>query len=819
MARRNAASGDSLGAYQETIRRAIWPPLIVAAALAILLVWQIVSLLQAAAWENHSDKVIAQALLVDKLAVDAETGERGYLVGGDPLFLQPYDISERDLPDAFATLQQLVADNPTQQTRVQALRKAFAQWDEVARQQMALRRQAGIGPAAPADLVQHFELRRGKARMDVLRKQFEAFTRSERQLSEQRTAATETAARATLATAGLITLIAGGTIGFTTRRQMRGLSDRYEAALGEEQKLRSQLTATLYGIGDAVLVTDSNGIISTMNPVAERLTGWTETDATGKNSQEVFDIRNETTREVVESPVDRVIREGLIVGLANHTVLRRRDGGEVPIDDSGAPVRDSDGKLVGVVLVFRDVTDRRRLDMRRETQLQDAEARAERETILNRVGSSARTYAGPEDIEVAALETLATALGADRCFLTVLDADRDLMLIRQQWHADGLPAIAERHGLSKITDRRAASEVFGMDGPLVATDIATAPWGAVTAAALAKLGIRSLVSVPYRSGRRVVGAFCVAMSAGVREWTPGEIALTEAVAQETRVAVDAVQERRRERTIAQQLQEALVPSIPPGAPGLALRGFYRAALDEAAVGGDFLDCFPIDESHTALVVADLAGKGLAAAAQVATVRNMLRYAVYANYSGSSTITGEGPCGASRRSDRPLMSAVTDLNRTLAGNELLYGFATLFVGVYDTKDCSLTYVNCGQEPGLIWRALSNGVEDLPPTGPVLGGFGESVFQEQTVSLVPGDVLALFTDGLTETGPNRRSLMGVDGVAALLSRYADTAVGRTDAIDVIVGGLVEGVDEYARGNVRRDDISLLVGVVQDGGARQQ
>ena len=108
-----------------------------------------------------------------------------------------------------------------------------------------------------------------------------------------------------------------------------------------------------------VLVTDADGNVTLLNPVAEQLTGWTSEDAHGQAATAVFDIINETTRKTVESPVTRVLREGIIVGLANHTILRRRDGSEVHIDDSAAPVRDDSGHLVGVVLVFRDISDRR----------------------------------------------------------------------------------------------------------------------------------------------------------------------------------------------------------------------------------------------------------------------------------------------------------------------------------------------------------------------------------------------------------------------------------------------------------------------------
>jgi PAS domain S-box-containing protein len=134
---------------------------------------------------------------------------------------------------------------------------------------------------------------------------------------------------------------------------------RAEAALIAE---RERLRVTLTSIGDGVIVTDPGGRPTFLNPVAETLTGWRREDAAGRRLEEVFRIVNEETRRPAENPVERVLREGVVVGLANHTVLLTRDGGERAIDDSAAPIVDERGVITGVVLVFRDVTERRRAD-------------------------------------------------------------------------------------------------------------------------------------------------------------------------------------------------------------------------------------------------------------------------------------------------------------------------------------------------------------------------------------------------------------------------------------------------------------------------
>jgi PAS domain S-box-containing protein len=140
-------------------------------------------------------------------------------------------------------------------------------------------------------------------------------------------------------------------------REVQRRKQAEEAARQHGERLR----VTLGSIGDAVIVTDAEGRVTFQNAVAEGLTGWKE-DALGRELGEVFRIVNEQTGEAVESPVSKVLREGVIVGLANHTVLIAKDGTRRPIDDSGAPIRGGDGGIVGVVLVFRDVSERRRVE-------------------------------------------------------------------------------------------------------------------------------------------------------------------------------------------------------------------------------------------------------------------------------------------------------------------------------------------------------------------------------------------------------------------------------------------------------------------------
>jgi serine phosphatase RsbU (regulator of sigma subunit) len=145
---------------------------------------------------------------------------------------------------------------------------------------------------------------------------------------------------------------------------------------------------------------------------------------------------------------------------------------------------------------------------------------------------------------------------------------------------------------------------------------------------------------------------------------------------------------------------------------------------------------------------------------------------------------------------------------LVEHDLLTGFATLFVGAYAVNERTLTYASCGQEPGLILRKATGQVEELPATGAVLGGFPGATFQERVVALARGDVLALFTDGLTEAGPSRKDLLGVPGILAV---FRDSTRDTSSAEQIKVR-MIEGVEALATPEGIRDDVCLLVACVQ-------
>jgi PAS domain S-box-containing protein len=185
------------------------------------------------------------------------------------------------------------------------------------------------------------------------------------------------------------------------------------------QQQRERLHVTLDSIGDAVISTDADGQITFLNPVAENLTGWKSENAAGRPLGDVFRIVNEHTRQPVENPALRALRDGTVVGLANHTVLISKDGTERPIADSAAPIRDAGNNVFGSVLVFRDVTQQSRAEQHRNARLAATQ-------ILN-------TASSVQDASESILKTICESFGWDVGFYWSTNEESEALVCRQSW--------------------------------------------------------------------------------------------------------------------------------------------------------------------------------------------------------------------------------------------------------------------------------------------------------------------------------------------------------------------------------------------------
>ena len=329
----------------------------------------------------HTQEVLVTLERVLSELKDAETGQRGYLITGEEPYLEPYRAALSTVERTMQQLRRLTAETPAQEQRLAALEPLVRQ--KLAELQETIDVRTRVGFAAAAQIVR---TDRGKRLMDNIRAVVQDMVSAERTLLSQRTHTTEAGAQTTLSTivygnvlACVVVALASYTISrqLTKRRQAeqalaalnadleQRVTDRTEALRRSEEAERAQreyFEVTLRSIGDAVIVTNPLGEVTFLNRVAEALTGWRLADGRGKLLPEVFHIVHEETRQPVENPVAKVLRTGSIAGLANHTILIRKDGSVCPIDDSAAPICDEHGHLLGIVLVFRDVTARRQAE-------------------------------------------------------------------------------------------------------------------------------------------------------------------------------------------------------------------------------------------------------------------------------------------------------------------------------------------------------------------------------------------------------------------------------------------------------------------------
>ena len=345
--------------------------LLVAVAVGVS-VWAFREIETAAAARQQTARVTAAAEDLLTAMIDAETGQRGFSITGIEAFLEPY-VAARAAAERHLGELHRAAGNGATDRHLAALPPLIAlKFTEMA-EVIALRRSGDS-----AAVVARVSGGRGKQLMDAIRQEIRAFlhikqaalteTEASFAANMQRLlviigAASLLALLLALAFAYLLNLKAAHRVKDQVLRETQQLLDA-QKAVNEQLQLanvavqfsEAKLAVTLHSIGDGVIATDDDGRVTFLNPVAERLTGWNQADASRRPIEDIFQIINQETRQPSAIPVKETLARGVVQGLANHTVLIARDGRECAIADSCAPIRDQTGRIIGAVLVFRDVT-------------------------------------------------------------------------------------------------------------------------------------------------------------------------------------------------------------------------------------------------------------------------------------------------------------------------------------------------------------------------------------------------------------------------------------------------------------------------------
>ncbi len=328
---------------------------------------------EAAEARKHTFEAIIRSDALLSALRDAETGQQGYLLTGNEAFLQPY-LAVSD--GVRGQLQELRRSTqiPSARAHLEAVTPLMdAKLAEMA-QAIDLRRHQDI--TAMQAIVSSGQ---GKRLMDSIRAEMGSYSQIENEALSRNDAELQSKLRvmfSLIAAASLLTLLFAFSFTYLIYKQsqqrLKNLVHletehllKVQEATNKQLKLANtsleisedKLAVTLHSIGDGVIATDAEGRVTFMNPLANRLTGWTQAEAAGHPVAEIFHIINQETRQPVTVPVTEALAKGTIQGLANHTVLIALDGSECTIADSCAPIRDRDGHVVGAVLVFRDVSN------------------------------------------------------------------------------------------------------------------------------------------------------------------------------------------------------------------------------------------------------------------------------------------------------------------------------------------------------------------------------------------------------------------------------------------------------------------------------
>jgi PAS domain S-box-containing protein len=321
-------------------------------------------------WFSRSRRVVQEIRNTDSLLKDAETGQRGYLYTGKADYLAPYHFAAAHVDLHLQNLTAEIGDNPARRTEAANLRVLVDQKLSELAQTISLY-QSGDAEGAKALVMSDHGFRL----MESIRSLTRQMEQEETSVGDSRRTAYQQSIRITaicIYAASAIAALGIILLAFSIMREIE-TREKDAASLRESEQW---FRVTLSSIGDGVIATDKQGRVSFLNPIAERLTGTSLEEARGKKIGEVFPIFSEATNNPLENPVDKVVALGSVVGLANHTVLRHRDGHLLPIEDSAAPITDDSGRLIGVVLVFHDASRERNFqEVLRRTEKLAAAAR------------------------------------------------------------------------------------------------------------------------------------------------------------------------------------------------------------------------------------------------------------------------------------------------------------------------------------------------------------------------------------------------------------------------------------------------------------
>lgn len=410
------------------LRRTVLIPVALVLLLAAILFGNMLYMRSAVTEFEHSNEVVTHCRKFLRYALDMETGLRGYLLTGNREFMEPYESGSRDVRAELDALARLAERDTKYEAAVRDLDARMVAWQEFAAPLASgtISREVASDP--------NLNLR-GKHLMDEVRASRDRLLQQVERESNDRGAAVRRAGQQILVLLTFLAVVFAIVIGGLTRRRIHALVATYQQHLKAEQRraeeaqeAREWLLTTLRSTAEAVITTDSDGRLSYMNAAAEQLTGTTMAEGRGKELSSLLDLTDEATGTPALPPVERSTDGLQIVHSPRTLTLRRADGQLLYVDDSSAPIRASDGHLIGTVLVLRDVTERRRSEA--------ALRSSERLALLGRLAATiAHEIRNPLDSVTNLLYLIKTNPALDAAGKDfVLTAEEELQRITQITH-------------------------------------------------------------------------------------------------------------------------------------------------------------------------------------------------------------------------------------------------------------------------------------------------------------------------------------------------------------------------------------------------
>lgn len=536
------------------------------------------------------------------------------------------------------------------------------------------------------------------------------------------------------------------------------------------------LQATIENLNAAVVVTGLDGTLWYANRQAEHEFGWVAERLIGTRVGELSGVE-------VPAATAAEIGEALQSGKpwTGEFDLTRADGSVVNVTVSDSGLYDATGTLIGVVSIVTDVTEARR-------SVKQLVSEAEALRFLLDAATVVSSALGFEE-SVRSLGALAVPLLGEVCLVDVVVEGSVQRMVAV--HADPEKAhLAERlfsyppklsgsHPAAEILTAGSGATIGEMDDDFIrATTVDDEHYRLVK-----QLDFRQFMCAPLRARGRLVGTITLVSTGSGRRFLPDDLALVEALAARVANVVDNARLYSEQARVARSLQAALLPRALPAIPGLQLAAAYQAAGEGNEVGGDFYDVFEVGRGIWAVVIGDVCGRGPDAAA----VTGLVRHALHAS-------------GRHNRNPKAMLQFANSMLCDEEGRSI-ERFCTAAVAVLRPgSPTRVSFSSAGHPPALVRRA-SGTVEELPSTGITLGVVDDLGGRAQRLTLEEGDLMVMYTDGLTEARDPDRKFYGENRLAAVIRDSADTtAQGLLDT-------LTSDLRDFTGGQLL-DDLGLVV-----------